>query len=363
MLYGSVRNWIIKACSGLRLSQRKTLAELVLGAMRCRRASLADIGRSLETGALAKHNIKRVYRFLRNHRVEVAEGARALIRLAARAAGGRLVVAVDWTDIRHYKVLCAAVPLRGRSIPILFAAYEKWNLFRSQNALEEGFFRLLAALVPEGTQVVVVADRGFGRTELARTLQEIGLGYVIRVTGTVCFLSGCYRGRLDELRLRPGRRRDLGFGHYRLRNSLWQRVLVYWGKGQREPWFLATNLAWGWRRVVGLFRQRMAIEELFRDEKNLRYGWGLRQLSLSEASRLERMLLVLAFAYLFLVLMGLVAVARLSAAHWSAAACGRRQASAFLIGRLLQGRHRFRLRELLHTLSQLLQQIAKENWG
>jgi len=363
VFYRSVLSWIVNSCSGLRLSQRKTLAQLVFGAMCCRRASLADIGRSLRSRALPKHSIKRVYRFLKNQRVELAEGARVLLHLAARAAGGRLVVAVDWTDIRQYKVLCGAVPLRGRSLPVLFAAYEKWKLFKSQNALEEGFFRLLKALLPARTQVVIVADRGFARTQLARTLQEIGLDYVIRVTGKVAFVSQRHQGRLDHIRLKAGHRRDLGFGRYRRSKPLWQRVLVYWGQGQKEPWFLATNLRWGWRHVVGAFRQRMSIEELFRDEKNLRYGWGLRELSLSQATRLERMLLVLAFAYLLLVLMGLVARQRFSQAHWSATTSPKKPTSAFVIGRHMQGRTTFRFRELLHTLLHHLSQLVKENWG
>lgn len=260
-------------------------------------------------------------------------------------------------------MLCGAVPLRGRSLPVLFAAYEKWKLFRSQNALEEGFFRLLKSLCPAHTQVVIIADRGFARAELARTLQQIGLDYVIRVSGKVIFVSPRHRGRLDELRLRSGHRRDLGFGRYRRQKSVWQRVLVSWGKGKKEPWFLATNLSWGWKHLVGVFAQRMLIEELFRDEKNLRYGWGLRQLNLSSAARLERMLLVLAFAYLLLVLMGLVAGVRFSPAHWSSTTSARRPTSAFVIGRLMQHRTRFRFPELLRTLAQLLQRNAKENWG
>lgn len=55
-------------CTGLRGSQRKTLSELVVGAMRCRRASLADMGRSICTGTVAKHNIKRVWRFVRRRK-------------------------------------------------------------------------------------------------------------------------------------------------------------------------------------------------------------------------------------------------------------------------------------------------------
>jgi len=66
-------------------------------------------------------------------------------------------------------------------VPVLFAAYRKWELFRSQNAFEEGFLRLLKALLallPSPCHVVVLADAGFARTELMRTLQELGLSYV-----------------------------------------------------------------------------------------------------------------------------------------------------------------------------------------
>ena len=83
MLHRSVLVWIGNLCSGLRLSQRKTLAELVFGAMRCRRASLADIGRSLLTGALAKHSIKRVWRFPRKG---PPRGSGAGVELRAAAA-------------------------------------------------------------------------------------------------------------------------------------------------------------------------------------------------------------------------------------------------------------------------------------
>lgn len=133
-----VTAWVVRFCTGLRLSQRKTLGELVFGAMRCRRVSIADIGRSMATETTAKHRIKRLWRFLTNPRIEVVEGARALACLAARAAGNRLIVAVDWVDVGQYRVLRAAVPLRGRSVPILFATYLPWQLVKSQNALEEG---------------------------------------------------------------------------------------------------------------------------------------------------------------------------------------------------------------------------------
>jgi len=136
------------------------------------------------------------------------------------------------------------------------------------------------------------------------------------------------------------------------------------GRNAVPPWLLATNLTWGWKKIVAAFTQRMMIEELFRDEKNIRYGWGLRQLKLSSAQRLERMLLVLAFAYLFLLLLGLVCRESLSAKHWaSAVSRKKRQCSAFAIGRHMQDRTTFPVAQLLQTLSTLLTQISEENWG
>jgi hypothetical protein len=60
-------------------------------------------------------------------------------------------------------------------VPILFAAYRQWQFYKSQNAFEEGFFELLAALVPDRVQTVIVADRGFARADLFGALRVLGL--------------------------------------------------------------------------------------------------------------------------------------------------------------------------------------------
>ena len=68
-------------------------------------------------------------------------------------------------------------------------------------------------------------------------------------------------------------------------------------------------------------------------------------------------------ACLVLLLMGLICQERLSQGHWAGAVCKRQQASVFFIGRFMQGRHRFRLGQLLAVFAQRLAQITEENWG
>lgn len=360
----SVVAWVVNACSLLRLSQSKALAQIVFGAMGCRRVSQADIGRAMETGTVAKHNIKRISRFVRNKRVNIAKGCRGLVRIAAKASGKCLVVAVDWVDIGKYKVLKAAVPIRGRAVPILFAAYPKWRLKKSQNAFEEAFFELLASLLPARTWTIIVADRGFARAELTGKLRELGLNHVIRVNAKVRFASGRFNDLLSRHGVREGGHRDLGFGRYRARRPVRRRVIVRWERGYENPLLLGTDLSWNWRKVVEVFKRRMSIEELFRDEKNVRYGWGLRQTKVGTAGRLERLFLVLAYAYLLLLLIGLVCRDTMSEAHWASASTKTQdQACGFTIGRHMQYRAKWRLKALLSAFARMLTEWVEENWG
>lgn len=364
VFHRSVVAWVVNACSLLRLSQSKALAQIVFGAMGCRRVSQADIGRAMETGTVAKHNIKRISRFVRNKRVNIAKGCRGLVRIAAKASGKCLVVAVDWVDIGKYKVLKAAVPIRGRAVPILFAAYPKWRLKKSQNAFEEAFFELLATLLPARTWTIIVADRGFARAELVGLLRDLRMNHVIRVSSGATFRSKDFSERLSAHGVKEGGHRVLGWGRYTKTCPVQRRVVVTWERGHEEPLVLGTDLSWNWRKVVEVFKRRMSIEELFRDEKNIRYGWGLRQLKIGTAGRLERMFLVLAFSYLLLLVIGLVCRDTMSEAHWASAATKTQdQACGFTIGRYMLTRQKWCLKALLEALAQMLTEWVEENWG
>lgn len=360
----SVLAWVVNLCPFLRRSQAKALAQIVFGAMKCRRVSQADIGRAMETPTTPKHNIKRVSRFVGNGRVNMTEACRGLVRVAAKASGGCLVVAVDWVDIGRYKILKAAVPLRGRAVPILFAVYPKWRLKKSQNQFEEAFCELLARLLPARTWTIIVADRGFARAELVSKLRELGMNHVIRVSSGATFTSDAFSGRLSGHGVKEGGHRVLGWGRYTARHPVERRVVVTWERGNEEALVLGTDLDWNWRKIVAVFKGRMSIEELFRDEKNIRYGWGLRQTKVGSHERLARLLLVLAFAYLLLLVIGLVCRDTMPEAHWTSATTkSNDQACGFTIGRFMLTRMKWRLAAVLDALERMLTAWVVENWG
>ncbi len=82
------------------------------------------------------------------------------------------------------------------------------------------------------------------------------------------------------------------------------------------------------------------------------------------AGRLERLLLVLAFAYVLLLLIGLVCRDTMSEALWALAASkSRDQACGFTVGRYMLDRVKWRLKTLLAAFARMLTEWVEENWG
>src|ERR1051325_11575266 len=131
-------SWVICHCASyLRLSQAKTLAHLVTAAMRCRRISLAELGRNLL--GTVKHQIKRAWRFCANDRIETADAMRGIIKRLLKKRKKTLLISLDWTDIRGFTTLLAAAVIKGRSIPLCWTSCTSstFSGHRSRNAFEE----------------------------------------------------------------------------------------------------------------------------------------------------------------------------------------------------------------------------------
>jgi hypothetical protein len=361
--------WVLSVCANsLRLSQVKTLSELVAGALKVSRVSLAQIGRHLLGSPAAKHRIKRTWRFVANERVEAIDAMRGVVRrLLKRHKKKPLLVALDWTDIRGFCTLMAAAVMKGRAVPLVWATYRKWELHRSQNNLEEGLLYVLRSMIPETVKVVLLADRGFGRTELARLCQErLHFHYVIRVSPDVYVRGSEYRGKLLDLPVRRGVCRVLRDVEYRKEEPVRQNVVVRWKYGlppdRDECWFLMTDLDRSPRGLSELYGQRMTVEEFFRDGKNKRNGWSLRDTLITRPDRIDRLLLILALAYILLVGLGLRARQRFRPSAWCSS---NRQAecSDFTIGLIMLDHMNLSPQEAFTAVASATAKAVRGNWG
>ena len=358
--------WVCHVCTGLRKSQAKTLAALVAAAVATTRASLANLGRAMSGPAHCKHKIKRASRFVANRRVTVADGMAGVIKRLTRGHGP-LVVSLDWVEVRAFHTLVAAAVAGGRSIPLLWASYPAWELAKSQNNLEEGLIRLLRSLVDDRVRITLLADRGFGRAELARTLAGlVNVSFVLRIKPQVTVRHPRFSGQLIDYPVRKGMRRVLRGARFRATDPVDVHVVIRWKKGlpvdRDEPWFLITDL--GKRSAIALtelYSKRMGIEEFFRDCKSVRNGLALRHTQVTRADHFDRFILVLVLAYLLLTGLGLRAMAECRPGEWSSCNKGT-PCSAAMVGRAMLDR--FRLSPAAAIAALLAVTIAAaQKWG
>ncbi len=357
MLRTDVIAWVVSVCAvSLRLSQAKTLAILVASALQVERVSLASIGRKMQGNA--KHQIKRAWRFCANDRIETADAMRPVIFKLLKHRKKKLLISFDWTDIRGFHTLMAAAVIKGRSIPLCWAscAGHTFEGHRSRNAFEESLLLVLRSMIPSNISVTLLADRGFGRTELARFCQRYQFHFILRVQPEVWIKASNYQGKLSNYPgIRKGFNQLLHQVNYRRNNPVNVNVAMRWKKGlpkhRDQCWFLITDLDLSAERICQLYAMRMTIEELFRDKKNKRNGWSLRDTQITKADRIDRLLLILALAYLLLCGLGLMAKKRYPASTWCSsndhAAC-----SMFLVGKVL-------LTQLQLTPAQAFEAIRK----
>jgi hypothetical protein len=222
---------------------------------------------------------------------------------------------------------------------------------------------LLRTLLPKelGIEVVILADRGFGRTELGRFCQRYGFHYVIRIQPKVKLRLGSVSRRLDLYPVQKGICRRLNDVLYRDKDPVQQHVIIRWKPGlardRDECWYLMTDLPQSARTLSDLYARRMGVEQLFRDAKNKRNGWSLRDTPITAPARLDRLILVMAIAYLLLTAVGLLAQTRYRPSAWSS---NNRpdSLSAFRIGQLM-------LDQLDVTIATLIDALlhATPKWG
>jgi Transposase DDE domain len=361
----SILTWVLTATSRLLPSQSKTLAILVAAAIRCERPHLAQIGRGMAGPITAKSAIKRAWRFTCNERIEVADGMAEVIAKMVRKRKKRLLVSLDWTEFREFHPLMAAACIKGRSVPLLWASYKEWKFLRSQNSLEEGLLRLLRTLIPETIRVVILADRGFGRAEWAAVCQDLKFDYVVRIKPKVTVASKRYRGVLNKYPVFKGIAHVLRDVQYRKDARVTHHIVIRWRpnlpKKRDEPWYLMTNLEGRAESLCQLYGCRMQVEELFRDQKNRRNGWALRNTRIQYADRFDRFLLILALAYLLLAGLGLQAKLDFEPSAWCTNTRNS-ECSVLTIGKAMIDRCNYEPDELLRRVRYATEDAASK-WG
>jgi len=252
----------------------------------------------------AQSTQRRFSRWLHNNRIQAYRVYAPLIRAVLFDwQDPVLYVALDITMLwDSYCVIRLSLIYRGRAIPLV------WRVLRhSSSSVTFGRYRRLlqqaALLLPNGVEVVLLADRGFINAPFARWLPTtLGWRYHVRLKA-ICWFQ--YRGQwrqLKQVHLWPGEALLLCQVNLFKHKSLSQVHLAlasdpvsgqFWAIISDRPTTLQT--LWD-------YAKRFDIEKNFLDDKS--NGFQLESSGLRHPQALSRLLLVIAVATLFLTLQG-----------------------------------------------------------
>jgi hypothetical protein len=292
----------------LRLSQAKSAALVVEAIAEMAQAASLRIAASIAqaTGCRLASALTRFYRLLHNPRLDDLVLSRQLLA-AAHPGTGRALIAIDWTEWHSsLRMLLGSVVAGRRAVPVCAQVFAKTDVPKSQNIWENNFLRLLSLMLTDlGLEACVLADRGFRRVSFLKLLlAHAPLGFVVRLCDQVTVEDASHKRLISQCGLQPGRAVDLGTVRLRQDAAVSVRVVGIWGCGQREPWWLATNLEDPLPRIAALYDRRMAIEEQIRDTKGARFGLKLVWTQIQTPAALARFALLIGLTILLLTAIG-----------------------------------------------------------
>jgi len=283
--------------------RERNLAWLMTGIFLSRSVHLAKIANKIPGRARRESRTRRLMRFLDNAAVRVRNWYQpiAVYLLQEAAKTGLIRLVIDTTKVaQNFQLLIVTLAYRRRALPIA------WTWVRGAKGHSSGWkqaalLTYVHSLVPPDVPVLLTGDSEF--TPLQDLVEGWGWIYVLRQKGSHLFRQHPHDPweRLDTLLTAPGQQRwltdiELTQEHRRRCN-----LLAYWKRGEKEPWFLATNASTP-RQTQCYYRIRMWVDEMFGDFKG--HGFELEASRLQHFLRLSRLTLAVALLYVWLVAFG-----------------------------------------------------------
>jgi hypothetical protein len=194
------------------------------------------------------------------------------------------------------EVLMLSVRLRKRALPVA------WRTKSTQGNIGIGVQKELLdsvkAWMPEGTSILLAADRFYGTAQLIDWCQKAGWSYRIRMKGNLTLNhEGGELTTGDVVAHLP--QGIVGAELYG--SGVTTNIGVLHEKGHKEPWIIAMD-AQPSRYTTLDYGMRWGIENMFSDFKSR--GFGLMQSHIQRPERLDRLILVMSIALYWAVSCG-----------------------------------------------------------
>lgn len=310
-----------------------TLALIISALARGANSQLSSIAKKCPSEAKRESVVRRVQRWLSNSHIDVRTFYAPFVESILRTLGRsklRLVMDASSTA-RGCQTLMMGVIFKNRLLPLCWHVY-KGKKGHAPASIHVEALQKLKALIPDDADVELLADGEYDNIEVLRWIeQNTSWDYVIRTAKNLLIEAvdeeNADSSRIEErLELRRGECEIVEEALFTGEKYGPVNVVGVWEAKYKEPIYLVTNLKSA-DQARREYKKRFIIETMFSDAKGR--GFGIDKSHLEDVERVERLLLGVCLAYLWMVFLGVMV---LKQGLWSLVDCNRQDKSLFRLG-------------------------------
>lgn len=304
-LYSTLHEVLIQRIPDECETRLSNLLWLMMGIVLARSVQLNLIARKLPLRAKKLSLVQRLRRFLGNGAVQGREwyAPTALALIQAAASAGQVQLVVDSSKVSgNHRLVMVSIAYQRRTLPLAWV-WRRGSRGHCTTKLQIKLLRYVQCLIAPGVKVSLVGDCEFGNPLLLEYLDFWGWDYALRQAGDNLIMpkgAGQWT-RFDKVALAPGDLKWFGRVVLTQASAYPTNVVLYWKRGEKEPWFVATSYLTP-HAPLAAYRRRMWIEEMFGDLK--KHGFDLEASHLRHFLRLSRLTLAVCLLYVWLIALG-----------------------------------------------------------
>lgn len=285
---------------GLNKPHVSGLSDLVASLLSIRSVNTIEMAQVLPRKVQKEESKQRyIWRFLSHSRINplrVMEGVIPHLIQSVTQNGKTAVLMLDQTQITsEFQCLMLSLSFQGRAQPLAWKVI-KMGRGNIGYAEQEPLLRYIRRLIPENTHVMLSADRFYGTQSLIGLCQELNFSYRIRLKGNLFIRhEGTEISLQDAVSWKLPSLENAYLGHVKT------NIGILHEDKHPEPWMIAMDVKPTPATILD-YELRWGIESMFSDLKTR--GFSVTKTQLTTPDRIERLLMILAFAMFFSVLVG-----------------------------------------------------------
>jgi hypothetical protein len=290
--------------------QQANMALFSYGVIQAESCQQGEIARQVSCGERVESATRRFRRWLDNEALDLNGFFRAWSQWVVAAVGNSAVtLLVDETKLDKWVgIMMVGLAWEGRCLPLAWRTYRANSRegypAEGQVGMIEGLLQQVKNGIGNQCEVLVLADRGIGCSpDLCKVVAGLGWKYLFRVTCQTKVVSDGVDYTIAQ-QVQPGAVWMQSGTVFKQRGRIPAHARALWGASYDEPWALVTNDP----RLSGHeYARRNWQEQSFRDLKSGGWHWGQSRIRLPR--HVANLLLVLVFAYVWILALGSQAVA------------------------------------------------------